>query len=102
MRNHLKDVTELVCDEHVRTCGGHASHRRSKRKPPEAGASSLHSESSKDGGVAAVGLGGEVAGAGWGSPGCSTQSPELRSDLCRQWEAFGESEAGVQQDPVTV
>lgn len=66
------------------------------------GASSLHSESSKDGGVAAVGLGGEVAGAWWGSPGCSTQSPELRSDLCGQWEAFGEFEAGVQQDPVTV
>ena len=95
-------MTELVCDKHVRTCGGHARHRRSKRKPPEAGASSLRSENSQDGGVAAVALGGEVAGAGWGPPGRVTHSPELRSDSCGQWEAFGESEAGVQQDPVTV
>lgn len=67
MRSHLKDVTLLVCDEHVRTCWGQVRHRRKSNPTPEAELSSLGPESNKVGSTAdgSCLAGVEAAGGGW-------------------------------------
>lgn len=93
MRSHLKDVTLLVCDKHVRTCWGHIRHRRKSNFPlrphtPQAEVSSLSPEN-KDGSTAGEEV--QLMEVAWGggggrqerveaSPGGITQSPELRLD----------------------
>lgn len=80
MSSHLKDVKELAWDEHVRTCGGHARHRKHRGRVPEAGGD----KDSQDGGVAEV-PGGRAAGARWTLLGTS----ELRSDGVNNGSLWG-------------